>query len=81
MKKYQILAQLVEQFAAWHPIIKKFAKEYLRKVEKLKDLREEKHCKRPFNNMKMKKLPGYLPPKSIYACFYISGMVPNTYIE
>jgi hypothetical protein len=103
IKKHQIKAQSVEQFAAWHPIIKKFAKEELWEVEKLKNSWAEKHIKRAFNHMEMKKLPDYLvfgagvlnipfirfgnlisgelAPKSIYAQFYISDMVPNTYIE
>jgi hypothetical protein len=35
MKKYQILAQIVEQFAAGHPIVKKFAKQKARKLHNL----------------------------------------------
>ena len=35
MKKYQILAQIVEQFAAGHPIVKKFAKQKTGKLHNL----------------------------------------------
>jgi hypothetical protein len=38
MKKRQILGESIEQTAVWPPIIKKFAKERLLKMEKLKKL-------------------------------------------